>query len=52
MGKTKYAAHSAEFRAEAIRVTRESRAPLARIARELVLDSVYVAELERALAIP
>jgi transposase len=35
MGKTKYATHSAEFRAEAIRVARESRAPLARTAREL-----------------
>ena len=30
MGKTKYATYSAEFRTEAIRVARESRAPLAR----------------------
>jgi transposase len=35
MGKVKYASHSAEFRAEAIRVARESTAPLARTAREL-----------------
>ena len=35
MGKTKYASHSAEFRAEAIRLARESTEPLARIAREL-----------------
>jgi transposase len=35
MGKTKYATHSAEFRAEAIRVARESSVPLARTAREL-----------------
>ena len=35
MGKTKYATHSAEFRAEAIRLTRGSSEPLARIAREL-----------------
>jgi transposase len=35
MGKTKYATHSAEFRAEAIRVARDSPAPLARTAREL-----------------
>jgi transposase len=35
MGKIKYAKHSAEFRAEAIRVVRESRQPVARIAREL-----------------
>jgi transposase len=40
MGKTKYATHSAEFRAEAIRVARESTEPLARIAREMgVKDS-------------
>jgi len=40
MGKTKYATHSAEFRAEAIRLARESSEPLARIARELgVKDS-------------
>ena len=35
MGKTKYATHSAEFRAEAIRVARDATAPLARTAREL-----------------
>jgi|KBSMisStaDraftv2_1062788.scaffolds.fasta_scaffold431637_2 transposase len=35
MGKTKYASHSAEFRAEAIRLARESAEPLAQIAREL-----------------
>jgi transposase len=35
MGKIKYAKHSADFRAEAIRVAREARAPLARTAREL-----------------
>ena len=35
MGKSKYASHSAEFRAEAIRLTRGSSEPLARIAREL-----------------
>jgi transposase len=35
MGKIKYAKHSAEFRAEALRVVRESTAPLARTAREL-----------------
>jgi transposase len=34
MGKTKYAKHSAEFRAEAVRLARDSQAPLARIARE------------------
>jgi len=40
MGKTKYAAHSAEFRSEAIRLARESAAPVARLARELgVKDS-------------
>lgn len=35
MGKIKYAKHSAEFRAEAIRVARDATAPLARTAREL-----------------
>jgi transposase len=35
MGKIKYAKHSAEFRAEAIRVARDATAPLARSAREL-----------------
>src|SRR4051812_50100252 len=35
MGKTKYAAHSAEFRTEAIRLARDSPVPLARTAREL-----------------
>jgi transposase len=35
MGKIKYAKHSAEFRAEALRVVRESTASLARTAREL-----------------
>jgi transposase len=35
MGTTKYAAYSAEFRAEAIRLARDAHEPLARIAREL-----------------
>jgi len=35
MGKTKYATHTHEFRAEAVRVARDSTAPLARTAREL-----------------
>jgi transposase len=38
MGKIKYAKHSAEFRTEALRVVRESRVPLARIARELAVN--------------
>jgi transposase len=35
MAKARYDKHSAEFRGEAIRLVRETQAPLARIAREL-----------------
>jgi transposase len=35
MGQRRYAKHSTDFRDEAVRQVRESREPLARIAREL-----------------
>ena len=35
MARRRYAKHSAEFRDEAVRVVRESRTPLAKVAREL-----------------
>ena len=35
MGQRRYAKHSQEFRDEAVRVVRNSKEPLARIAREL-----------------
>jgi len=35
MGEARYAKHSAEFRAEAIRLARTTHEPLARVAREL-----------------
>jgi transposase-like protein len=35
MGQVRYAKHSAEFRAEAVRLARAATEPLARIAREV-----------------